>query len=185
MIITFIRKITGWINRASSIFILLSGILTVLMSFVATYGVVRRYVFNKPEPYSYELSMILLLWTFVLGISYVEKMDEQLRVDFFQALMPEKVRYLISRILSRLIGLFFGVVLTWKGWDLAMYSLRVGEKSTSIWSVPLFPVKILVPIGYGLLSLVLLGKLLSIIPGISEDSEDRKASDHSKQELEE
>jgi TRAP-type C4-dicarboxylate transport system permease small subunit len=184
MIIATIKKITGWINQASSIFIYLSGILTVLMSFVATYGVVRRYVFNKPEPYSYELSMILLLWTFVLGISYVEKMDEQLRVDFFQALMPKKIRFIISRIMSRLIGLFFGVVLTWKGWELAMYSLRVSERSTSIWSVPLFPVKILVPIGYGLLSLVLLVKLVYVIPGINGALENSEKADDSHKELE-
>ena len=184
MIINAIRKIIRWINGTSTIFIYLSGILTVLMSFVATYGVVRRYVFNSPEPYSYELSMILLLWTFVLGISYVEKMDSQLRVDFFQALMPEKIRFFIIRILSKLIGIFFGFVLTWKGWQLAMYSLRVSERSTSIWSVPLFPVKIFVPIGYGLLTLVLLVKLLSIIPGINEDSDGIENTDHSTEELE-
>ncbi|MBN2060611.1 MAG: TRAP transporter small permease [Deltaproteobacteria bacterium] len=184
MITSTIRKITDWINGASSIFILLSGILTVLMSFVATYGVVRRYVFNKPEPYSYELSMILLLWTFVLGISYVEREDSQLRVDFFQALMPEKIGFFISMILSRLIGLFFGVVLTWKGWQLAMYSLRVSEKSTSIWSVPLFPVKILVPIGYGLLSLVLLVKLIYLIPGINGTKENPEKPGHSPDKLE-
>jgi TRAP-type mannitol/chloroaromatic compound transport system permease small subunit len=39
-----------------------------------------------------------------------------------------------------------------------MYSLKINEKSMSVWGEPLFPVKILIPICYGLLVLVILNK---------------------------
>ena len=40
-----------------------------------------------------------------------------------------------------------------------MYSLSIGEKSMSVWGEPLFPIKILVPLCYGLLSLVVFRNL--------------------------
>jgi TRAP-type mannitol/chloroaromatic compound transport system permease small subunit len=39
-----------------------------------------------------------------------------------------------------------------------MYSLKINEKSMSVWAEPLFPVKILIPICYALLVLVLINK---------------------------
>ena len=143
----------------STFFVVISGILTVLMAFTATYGVVLRYVFNSPEPYSYELSTMFLLWTFVLAVAFLERNDQNIRVDFFVIFMPEKLGKFLHEIFSSIIGLVLCSVLTWKGWEVAMYSLKTGEKSMSLWAPPLFPIKIVVPIGYGLLCFVLLAKI--------------------------
>ncbi|HJX34306.1 MAG TPA: TRAP transporter small permease subunit, partial [Desulfatiglandales bacterium] len=90
-----INKADRVIERVSYAFTILSGILIVLMTFIASYGVIRRYVFKSPEPYSYELSMMFLLWTFVLALAYLEKQDGHLRVDFFVALLPKKIKNFI------------------------------------------------------------------------------------------
>ena len=63
-------------------------------------------------------------------------------------------------VVGPLLGLVFCSVLTWEGWTVAMYSLEIGERSMSVWAVPLFPVKILIPAGYGLLCLVLVLKII-------------------------
>ena len=157
------------IERVSHGFAVLSGILIVLMAFLASYGVIRRYVFESPEPYSYELSMMFLLWTFVLALAYLEKLDGHLRVDFFVVLLPKKIRTFLLSVVGTLAGFIFCAVLTWEGWTVAMYSLETGEKSMSIWAVPLFPVKIVIPLGYGLLCIVL---LLKIIQGILKTREE-------------
>ena len=148
------------LDRASNFFALLSGVMILLMAFTASYGVVRRYIFKSPEPYSYELSTMFLLWTFVLALAYLEKLDMNLRVDFFVVLLPKKCRLFMLSVISPLFGLVFCSVLTWEGWTAAMYSLEIGEKSMSIWAVPLFPVKIVIPVGYGLLCIVLLLKII-------------------------
>ena len=41
--------------------LLVSGILIMIMAVLSTYGVGRRYIFNSPEPYSYDISTMLLL----------------------------------------------------------------------------------------------------------------------------
>ncbi len=163
-----IEKTDFIIGRVAVFFTVLSGIMIVLMSFTATYGVTRRYLFRSPEPYSYELSMMFLLWTFVLAVAWLEKQDSQLRVDFFVVLLPKIIRNFLLRILSPLLGLVFCGVLTWEGFRVAMYSLGISEKSMSVWAVPLFPVKIIIPIGYGLLCLVLIVKIIRGIYALKE-----------------
>jgi C4-dicarboxylate transporter DctQ subunit len=164
-----IKKADRVIERVSYAFTILSGVLIVLMTFITSYGVARRYVFKSPEPYSYELSMMLLLWTFVLALAYLEKLDGHLKVDFFVVLLPKKIRDFFLNIIGPLLGFIFCAVLTYEGWIVTMYSLDIGEKSMSVWAVPLFPVKIIVPIGYGLLCIVLLLKILREILRIKED----------------
>ena len=153
-------KTDRMLERVSKVFAVLSGMMILLMAFTASYGVVRRYLFNSPEPYSYELSTMFLLWTFVLALAYLEKLDGHLRVDFFVVLLPKKIRLFLLNVIGPLLGLVFCSVLTWEGWRAAMYSLEIGEKSMSVWAVPLFPVKIIVPAGYGLLCIVLVLKIL-------------------------
>lgn len=129
------------------------------MMFSATYGVVRRYAFNSPEPYSYEISTIFLLWSFVLAISAVERLGRHIRVDFISSHLPERGQHIILNIIAPIMGLFFGFMLIWKGIDVSLFSLQMGEVSSSTWKVPLFPVKIVVPIGYAVLFLVLLTRI--------------------------
>jgi TRAP-type C4-dicarboxylate transport system permease small subunit len=165
----FFKKSDRVIERVSYAFTILSGILIVLMTFISSYGVIRRYVFKSPEPYSYELSMMFLLWTFVLALAYLEKLDGHLRVDIFVALLPKKIRDFFLNVIGLLLGFIFCAVLTYEGWTVAMYSLKIDEKSMSVWAVPLFPIKTIIPIGYGLLCIVLLSKIVREILRIKED----------------
>jgi len=152
-------KLDRIIERASHVFLVLSGILIVVMMFTATYGVVRRYALNSPEPYSYEISTMFLLFSFVFAISAVERLDRHIKVDFISSHLPERVRHIILNIIAPLMGLFFAFMLTWQGVETSLFSLKIGEVSSSSWREPLFPIKLMVPIGYAMLILVLLARL--------------------------
>ena len=153
------QKIDRIIERASHAFLVLSGILIVIMMFSATYGVVRRYVFVSPEPYSYEISTMFLLFSFVFAISAVEKLGRHIRVDFISGRLPERAQHVILNIIAPLMGLFFAYMLTWKGVEVSLFSLQIGEVSSSSWREPLFPIKLMVPIGYTMLVLVVLTRI--------------------------
>ena len=158
MIHKMIQAYDSFVQKTSHVFVVIAGIQIVLMVFITTYGVVLRYFFRRPEPISYELCTIFLLWTFVLAISAVERLDEHICADIFIQYAPESLRRFLKDLLTPFLGLIFSVILTWQGWRVAMYSLRINERSISVWAEPLFPVKILIPICYGLLVLVLLIK---------------------------
>ena len=146
-------------ERASYFFVYISGFLAVVMAFLATFGVIKRYVLNDPEPYTYELSTIFLLLGVIFAIPYVANVHRNLRVDVIANRFPKVVQDILANFVTPLLGLFFLVPMVWKSWEIAFYSLQIGERSPTIWAPPLFPIKILIPIGVGLLCLVLLVQL--------------------------
>jgi TRAP-type mannitol/chloroaromatic compound transport system permease small subunit len=154
-----IRKLDGWIGRISQYLMLVSGILVLLMAFLATYGVIRRYVLTSPEPYSYELSTICLLWSGVLAVAGVEWLDRNVRNDLVSSRFPQAVKDIILGFIGPLLALIFCAVLTWKSVGNALYALDIGQVTASPWALPLAPIKFVIPFGYTLLCLVLISKV--------------------------
>jgi TRAP-type mannitol/chloroaromatic compound transport system permease small subunit len=144
-----------WIERVSMGFIAFAGILITIMAFLSTYGATRRYAFKSPEPVSYELSCMFLLLSFVVGLAAVEKQDRFLRCDIFLERFPENIRNIISNIISPILGITFFGIITWISFGDAVRAFQIGQVSLSVWPVPLFPVKLFIPIGYGFLCLIL------------------------------
>jgi TRAP-type C4-dicarboxylate transport system permease small subunit len=149
------------IDRLTRFLLIISGVMIVLMIFTSTYGVFRRYFFHSPEPYSYEISTMFLLWSFVLAVAAVERYDRNIRVDFISSRVPDRARHLILSIVAPAAGLFVCSMFAWQGFAAAMYSLKIGAVTMTAWKVPLFPIKIIIPIGYAILCLVLIAKLYS------------------------
>lgn len=152
--------IDPWIARINQVFVVVAGSLIVIMGFLSTYGAIRRYAFKSPEPVSYEFSCMFLLISFVLAIAAVERQDRLLRCDILLERFPENIRNIISNIISPIMGITFFGIITWISFGDALRALEIGQVSRSSWPVPLFPIKIFVPIGYGFLCLVLVIRLV-------------------------
>ena len=159
MFLKTIRALDSLIQRLTGVFVVIAGTLTLFMIITTVYGVVARYFFRRPEPVSYELGTIFLLWGFLFAVSSVEQLNQHIRAEIFIQFAPEKVRRFLHSIVGPFLALFYCIVLTWKGWDVAIYSLKVGERSLSIWREPIGPIKILIPICYGLLTFVVFSNL--------------------------
>lgn len=153
-------RVVDIIGHISQGLLAVSGIMILLMALASTYGVARRYLLHNPEPYSYEISMMLLLWCFVLSVAALQKQERHLRGDFILNRLPKSFRFFVNGLLSPALAVLCSFVLAWKGWESAMFSLKIGERSMSAWSEPLFPVKVLIPVGYGILFLVAVTQLL-------------------------
>jgi TRAP-type mannitol/chloroaromatic compound transport system permease small subunit len=153
------RRVYQLIERANYILSVFSGIILVLLSLSTTYGVIRRYLFNSPEPYSYEFGCIFLIAGFVLVMSAVEWQNRFIRVDILLNRLPKNAQAIISNIISPFIGLLLVIILIWQGGVDALHALQVGQTSLSVWREPLYPVKFVITIGYGLLGLTLIARL--------------------------
>jgi TRAP-type mannitol/chloroaromatic compound transport system permease small subunit len=103
---------------------------------------------------------MFLLISFVLAITAVERQDRFLRCDLLLERFPEKIRNLVSNIMSPIMGITFFGIITWISFGDALRALEIGQVSRSSWPVPLFPIKLFIPIGYGFLCLVLLVRLV-------------------------
>jgi C4-dicarboxylate transporter, DctQ subunit len=150
----FFRMLDKGLKKIVDVCVLISGFLIVIMTFVTVYGVVMRYFFRRPEPISYEVATICMLWGFLLAISFVEWKGEHIRADIFTPLMPQGLVDALNRIVAPILALIYCSILTWKGWTAAYYSLSIGERSMSVWQEPLGPIKLFIPIGYALLTIV-------------------------------
>jgi TRAP-type mannitol/chloroaromatic compound transport system permease small subunit len=155
-----ILAIDRFIERASNIALLISGLMILIMSWLSTYGVGRRYLLHNPEPYSYELSTIFLVGCVILAVAGIQRYGRMLRVDFITNRFSKNVQDILSDILVPVLALFYVVLITWQSWDAAWYSLKIHEISQSVWREPRWPTKMMVPVGSGLLCLVLLAQLV-------------------------
>ena len=152
------QKLDHVIGRASYLLMIFSGILILLMGWDITLGVVIRRAFRAPEPYTYELSAILLLFCGILAIAGVERLDRHVRNDLICSRFPEGMRIVLLNMVFPFLALLFVAVLTWKSIGNASYALQIGQVSQSPWAVPLAPIKFMIPVGYFLLCLVLMAK---------------------------
>jgi TRAP-type mannitol/chloroaromatic compound transport system permease small subunit len=159
LLMRVIRKLDDWLGRISHLLMLVSGILVLLMAFLATYGVIRRYAFVSPEPYSYELSTICLLFSGVLAFAGVERLDRNVRNDLVSSRFPPAMKDIVLGFIGPLLALIFCALLTWKSVDNALYALKIGQVTASPWALPLAPIKFVIPFGYTLLCLVLIGRV--------------------------
>lgn len=148
------------LERVSDSALYFGGILILIMAFLSSYGVSRRYLLNNPEPYSYELSTIFLVACVLLAIAALQRKGLHLRIDFIANRFPESVKPIVTDIFVPLLALFYIGIMTWQSWENASYSLMVGEQSQSVWAEPYWPTKMMVTIGAGLLCLVLISQLV-------------------------
>ena len=153
------QSLDRWTKRVNQGLVVFAGSLIVLMAFLATYGSVRRYVFSAPEPVSYELSKMFLLLSFVLAIAAVEMQDRFLRCDLLLERFPANIRNIVSNILSPILGITFFGIITWISFSDTLRAFEINQHSQSAWPIPLFPIKLMIPVGYGFLCIVLLIRL--------------------------
>lgn len=154
------QSLNLWMERINQGFVIFAGSLIVIMAFLATYGAIRRYVFDAPEPISYEFSKMFLLFSFVLAIAAVEKQNRFLRCDLLLERFAKNVRHFILNILSPILGIIFFGIITWISFGDTLRAHEIDQHSLSSWPVPLFPIKLLIPIGYGFLCFILLIRLI-------------------------
>ena len=154
------QKLDNVLERVCYVLLIISGVVILLMGLAVTFGVVMRYAFHAPEPYTYELSAMFLLLCGLFAFAGVEKLDRNVRNDLISSRYPPRVRVIILNVTFLLMALIFVAVLAWKSLGNASYALQIGQISASPWAVPLAPIKFMIPAAYFLLCLVLIVKII-------------------------
>ena len=111
MTVKFLRILELFTQKASRLFVVIAGFLTILMIFTTSYGVAMRYFFRRPEPISYELTTIFMLWAFLLAVSFVEYRQDHIRADIFVTLMPKALANFLHRIVGPTLAMIYCTIL--------------------------------------------------------------------------
>ena len=97
----FLLKADRVIEKVGDWALILSGVLILVMGFLTTYGVGKRYIFHDPDPYTYELSIIFLMACILLCLPAIQWNRRNLRVDFILSHFSQMAGHCRGGILHR------------------------------------------------------------------------------------
>jgi TRAP-type mannitol/chloroaromatic compound transport system permease small subunit len=124
-----------------------------------TYEVVARYVFNSPTEWAFDVTYMLYGSHFMLGAGYTLLKGGHIRTDMFYEKFSPRAKGLVDAIGYLVFFLPAVLFLLIAGWDTALRSWQILEKSEiSPWRPPIYPFKTVVP----------LTALLLLVQGVAE-----------------
>ena len=134
----FIDMISGKIGDGLSILI-------IVIMFFTTIEVVSRYVFNNPTIWVWPLSrQIFGVYILFAGI-YAMSKDAHIKIEVIYNMFPKNVKR-IAKIVGLLSFICFMGVLVWQGAWMGQNSLSSGETAHGAFRIPLYPLKMLIPV---------------------------------------
>jgi len=131
----------------------------VIITLLVLSEVVRRYFFNAPTVWGNELTQLVFAVYVVLAGGHVLRWGGHVNVDILYNRFSEKVRAIADICTFFIFFLFCGMMVIYGG-SLAWESISIWERSNSAWGPPLYPVKLMIPIGALLLLLQGIAKLI-------------------------
>ena len=135
-----------------------------ILTFSTSYEVFVRYVLNEPTSWAFDLSYLMYGAMFFMAGAYTLSRGGHVRADMFYRLWQPRTQ---ARVELALYILFFfpGILaLVISGWDYGFNSMKIREVSVnSPAGVPIWPLKMLIPFGAGLLALQGVAEVLRCI----------------------
>ena len=129
------------------------------LALIVGYEVVARYLFKSPTQWGHELSVMFFGTFIVMGGAYTSLKGGHVNMDVIYGSFSPRIRALLD-VFTVLIAFIFVGVLVWKGWESAWRSIKLLEEASTQWGPPLYPFRIMLPLGALLLFLQLFAKFI-------------------------
>jgi TRAP-type mannitol/chloroaromatic compound transport system permease small subunit len=125
-----------------------------VLVFGTSYEVFVRYVLNAPTSWAFDFSYLMYGAMFYMAGAYTLSRGGHVRADMFYRLWRPRTQATVELFLY-IVFFFPGVLaLVISGWHYGYDSMRIFESSVnSPAGVPIWPLKMLIPFGAGLLAL--------------------------------
>ena len=148
-----------WVNVKVGEFVAYWAVISV---FGYYYEVIARFVFNSPTNWLHESMFLMYGMQYMLAGAYAYQLDQHVRVDVFYAKFSPRGKAIADIITSVFFFIFVGTLLM-TSYRFAADSVGNDEHSFTEWAVQYWPVKLMMPIGAGLLLLQGVAKLFKDI----------------------
>ena len=142
----------------------------IILTIGTSYEVFVRYLLNAPTSWAFDFSYILYGGLFFMSGAYTLSRGGHVRADMFSRMWPIRVQASIELFLY--ITFFFPGILSMSiaGWHYAYDSFRIKEMSiNSPIGIPIWQIKMMIPVGAALLSLQGLAECARCILAIREN----------------
>lgn len=120
---------------------------------IVVFGVVSRYLFNKPTIWVHDASTMLYGAYFMLGAAYTLRHKGHVSIDIISLRLSPRARAVLEVVFYLIFFFPFFLMLFVEGWKEAGHSWAIGERLFSGWKFPLYPLKTVIPVAVLLLLL--------------------------------
>ena len=152
---SLLEKVVTYMGVASSGFIM-------IILFAMTGEVISRALFNRPFEGTVEASGLLLVVTFYLGIAYLHLTNRNIKLDLLQSRYSAWQKSLLSMLTSIIILILF-LLIGYFGATMTITSYQRKEFVFTLPYIPLWTIRLMVPIGSLMLALVAVKDLVQQI----------------------
>ncbi len=150
------------INLIAELFGRIGWILLLYCMFLGVTDVFLRYVLNSPSLWISSTVQVAMVMLACVGGAYALNDDAFVKLDLFYANFTDRKKA-ICDIITVVFTLMFLVVLVWKGWHAGMMSLKMKQVTPTSIPIPIYPLKIFIPISGVVMLLVVFKKLVNDI----------------------
>lgn len=119
----------------------------VIILYCMTFGVTDvflRYVLNAPSQWigtTMQAAMVLMACA---GGIFAFRHDAFVKLDLFYAEAAPRTKAILDLLTAPFTFLFLGVLI-WKGYDAAMFSLKLNQTTPTAVPIPIYPIKFAIP----------------------------------------
>ncbi len=146
------KRLFNVIDRTNELLGKAISYLIVVLIGVIFYEIFVRYLFNSPTIWAHEISqMIYGVYVILLG-GYLQQRGGHVNVDILYHRFTPRTRAIIDLFTWLLFFCFSGVLLV-KGWEMAWDSFLYRETDSTAFAPPIYPLKMMIPLGALLLLL--------------------------------
>ena len=157
------------VDRIDDVLMVIGCLMLFALMFVVVGDVVLRYLFNAPLQWSYEvISSYLMPGLFFFAASHTLKAHAHVAVDIVHNYVERRTRYVLEAVTSVLaapVFLLCTVVSARNTWA----DLTTSATSTSGLALPTWTISVMLPIGFGMLTLRLvlnaIGYIATLVSG--------------------
>ncbi len=160
-----------WIDGANIVIGRALSFLIIALIVVILYEIFARYLFNSPTIWAHETSqMVYGVYVILMG-GYLQQRNGHVNVDILYHRFSPRTRAIIDLFTWILFFIFAGTLLV-MGWDMAWESFEYRETEPTAFAPPVYPIKMMIP----------LGALLLLLQGLVKYIKDIKVAVTGKEE---
>lgn len=159
-------RLDAAVDAIDGIAVAIACILLFALMLVVVADVALRYAFNAPITWSYEvISSFLMPGLFFLSVSHTLRANAHVPVDIVHNYLATRTRYILEAI-SHLLSTPIFAAVAWFALTQTIEQFKSGDQLASGLELPTWTTTVLLPIGFGLLTLRTLLKAIGFAASI-------------------
>ncbi|HEY2889093.1 MAG TPA: TRAP transporter small permease subunit [Dongiaceae bacterium] len=159
--------VSGVIDAVNERFGRIANWCVLLACLISAGNALVRYGFSDSSNAWLEIQWYLFAAMFMLGAPYTLRMNEHVRVDILYGNISPKVQLWIDLLGGILFLLPATIIIGWMSWPIFVDSFVSGEVSNNAGGLIRWPVKLLMPLGFGLLTLQGISEIIKRIAALT------------------